>query len=132
MRLLIAAACSLLVLYSCNTPAKLLCRNWQVNDVKFTPTGVLNQAEREQLHYKLTREFRFQFRKDSTYVTIQNYDSLPGKWWLSADKKQIVTVTNTDTTTAQIITLNHKVFAFRPLNTLNTIDQLICYPAATK
>ncbi len=119
----------LLCVYSCNTTARLLCKDWQVNDVKYTRTGPLNQAEREQLRFKLTREFQFRFRPDSFYYVVQGTDTAPGKWWLSADKKQIITVTGTDTSQSEILTLNSKVFSFRPLNTLNNIDQLICYPA---
>lgn len=131
MRILFVACC-LLGLCACTNTAKLICRNWVVTDVQFTPTGTLNGPEKSSLRYTLTRDFQFHFNMDSTFYVVQNRDTNPGTWWLSEDKKTMFTATNQDTSSATIMELSKKVFAIKPLNTVNNIEKLVCTPTPTK
>lgn len=84
------------------------------------------------MRYQITRDNKFQFKRDSVYELTTGSTQRQGKWWLSSDKKKLYTVLDGDTSTIVITTLTKKVFAFDPQNDAGEIDAIICYPTTTK
>ncbi|MFN8299930.1 MAG: hypothetical protein U0T75_12555 [Chitinophagales bacterium] len=127
----VAALLLLLGLSACSSPEKLVCSHWQASEVKFTARSQYNLPEQNQMRYTITRDTRFQFKRDSVYELVTNDTQRQGTWWLSVDKKKLYTVLDGDTSTSIITTLTKKVFAFDPQNDAGEIEAIICYPATT-
>lgn len=119
-------------LAACSSPEKLICSHWTANEVRFTTRSQYNVPEQNQMRYQITRDNKFQFKRDSVYELTTGSTQRQGRWWLSSDKKKLYTVLDGDTSTIVITTLTKKVFAFDPQNDAGEIDAIICYPTTTK
>ena len=118
----------------CNTPEKLLSMEWKIVDIQFKQTNnSLTQQQQNTIADKMKNKYNFYFLKDSVFLVIQNTnDTTIGKWYLSADKKKLTSITREATSESTILTLNKKEFIIRPERIGGSVEKIICVPKSTK
>lgn len=118
VKLFLPAGVLLFALSSCTSVAKLVCKPWQITDVKFNgQTGVFTDEQRRSIEYQLKNELSFRFLPDSSYLMIKDRDTSRGVWYLSADKKQVITkLYGGEESISEIISINKREFLMRPQN----------------
>lgn len=118
----------------CNTPEKLLSMDWKIADIQFKQTNnSLTQQQQNAIADKMKNKYNFYFLKDSVFLVIQNTnDTTIGKWYLSADKKKLTSITSEATSESTILKLNKKEFVVQPERVGGSVEKIICVPKSTK
>lgn len=92
MRNILAGTFLLVLLTGCNTPEKLLCRNWRLVDVEFNENEYQLTAEQKpQMIQQLRDSCLFVFNKNHTYSFKLPQRIETGVWEFSRKKDTIYT-----------------------------------------
>jgi hypothetical protein len=114
---------------SCSSPQKLLMQEWKVDTVEFIDSlNTLTPAQKTSLTENLKNKVRFTFLPDSVFQVKNENEILKGKWWLSKDKKHLVTDINGKSAEAEIYLLKKKSFRIESEGELNQTFIFNCIP----
>ncbi len=117
---------------SCTSVPKLVCKHWKVEEVNVnSKSSSLSAEQLRSIQYQLKNEFDFRFYPDSIYMVIKGYDTTYGNWYLSANKKQLISSVGGEEQTSEILKINKKEFTFHPLKDFGSINFIRCIPATT-
>jgi hypothetical protein len=105
----------ILMLASCNSTQKLLCKTWKVDDVDFGNGGKVGGAIQKQIKQQLTT-FKLSFKKDGTYIIDRVDSSVVGKWSFSDDKKMVHTKSSIGNTDEKLLVLSKTKLVFEASN----------------
>lgn len=119
-------------LSSCTSVSKLICLPWKVEEVNVNKkSGSLSEEQLRSVQYQLKNEVDFRFYSDSIYKVIKGYDTTYGNWYLSANKKQLISSVGGEEQISEILKINKKEFIFHPIKDLGSINYVRCVPATT-
>jgi hypothetical protein len=96
----------ILLLNSCSTPEKLICRTWKVDKVDFNEPKNEFESKIQQSIKQMVPDLRFTFKRDSTYIGGKEGTPLTGTWWFTNKKRGIVMTSAEQKTDGKIITLS--------------------------
>jgi hypothetical protein len=117
------------LLASCAPREKLICRSWKFKDVEFPATqDSASAAFTAMARQQMLSNINFTMETDSTYTIWQLKGMIPtrGKWWFSADKKQLFTETDLGLTPSKVIKLTKSSLVFESKDPSGKPVRLIC------
>src|SRR5687768_2585561 len=123
----------LVFLAACMSPQKALMRTWKIDDVVFLDSlNTLPEQHKTMLTYNLKKNLQFTFLPDSAYQVRSPDETVNGKWWMSADKKSLFTITQQGTVQSKIYELKKGSFQFESVGDLNQSFLFTCSPVTDK
>ena len=118
-------------LAACAPREKLISRGWKVDDVDMGPAKdsaalAFQEMAREQMRTNLL----FELEMDSSYVIRQLKEgtAIRGKWWFSADKKELFTKNELAFQQSKVLKLTKKTLVFETKDAAGGMVKMICVP----
>ena len=121
---------ALICLLACCAPReKLVARNWKIKDVEFeTVNDSAAIAFANMARQQMKSNINITMGADSSYTIWQLKDmtATRGKWWFSADKKQLYTKTDLGITEMKVLKLTKKDLVFESKDPSGKTIKMIC------
>jgi hypothetical protein len=118
-------------LAACAPREKLISRGWKIVDVDMGPAKdsaalAFQEMAREQMRTNLL----FEMEMDSSYVIRQLKEgtAIRGKWWFSADKKDLFTKNYLAFQQSKVLKLTKKTLVFETKDASGNMVKMICVP----
>ena len=120
------------LLASCAPREKLIAHGWQFKDVHIEPDkDSTTQALQQKMEAQMVTNLLISMGSDSGYTIrqLKEGNAIRGKWWFSADKKELYTKTDLGLNTYKIDKLTKKVLVYETVDpTSHKKAKIICVP----
>ena len=118
-------------LAACAPRERLISRGWKIDDVDMGPAkDSAALAFQEMARQQMKTNLLFELHADSSYVIRQLKEgtAIRGKWWFSADKKQLFTKNELAFQQNNVIKLTKKTLIFETKDASGNMVKTICVP----
>ena len=120
------------LLASCAPREKLIAHGWKFKDVQIErDKDSTTQALQEKMQAQMVSNLLISMESDSGYTIRQlsEGNAIRGKWWFSADKKELNTKTDLGLNTYKIDKLTKKVLVYETVDpTSHKKAKIVCVP----
>ncbi len=123
------------LLASCTSPEKLITRAWKFKDWQFeNVTDSASVAFGQQVREQMKTNIDFSMEADSTYTIwqLKSMEPVRGKWWFSADKKQLFTKTDMGLTQSKVLNLTKNLLVFETKDPSGKMIKMTCVAKPAK